>query len=185
LLAELKKHADQAKAQFPDLRSARSINLDPLAKLPVKNKQTGQVTRLDELAVVVPTKGRGVEIRMHSASSRRDIMSAVQASEAFNQQPQPDPDNELVLNMRLEAESTADRLRLVHDACHRWRTGVRDAVRERNAGLSRLADRGSITRADYARVKKAVMKEHDAALKKADEDEKRINKAIESARTEL
>ncbi len=60
----------------------------------------GQTVRLDELAVVVPTRGRTVEIRMHDPASRKAIMSAVQASADFNQQPQADPDNELVLFLR-------------------------------------------------------------------------------------
>ncbi len=132
----------------------------------------GQTVRLDELAVVVPTRGRTVEIRMHDPASRKAIMSAVQASADFNQQPQADPDNELVLFLKVEIERADDQVRRARELAHEWRDHVRHATHRRQK-LHQAWKKDKAVVVDAAhRLDKELAKLQDGALAKIDAVEK-------------
>ncbi|RYO74541.1 hypothetical protein DL764_010800 [Monosporascus ibericus] len=158
------------------LRSGGRFNPDVLGALrvAVTKGSPAETYPLRELAQVIPRGGRTVSILAHEAGSIRAIMSAVQASSEFNQQPQRDPDNELELVMKIEPESRDDVVRRVKAACHEWRERVRRERQRRdklhtawrkegNIGpdLKRTADK------QLDKIIKAKMAEIDAAEKEA------------------
>ncbi|RYP83481.1 hypothetical protein DL770_005371 [Monosporascus sp. CRB-9-2] len=158
------------------LRSGGRFNPDVLGALrvAVTKGSPAETYPLRELAQVIPRGGRTVSILAHEAGSIRAIMSAVQASPEFNQQPQRDPDNELELVMKIEPESRDDLVRRVKAACHEWRERVRRERQRRdklhaawrkegNIGpdLKRTADK------QLDKLIKTKMTEIDAAEKEA------------------
>ena len=153
---------------------------EALGQLAVRDKATGTSTALRELAVVVPGRGRTVEIRLHSAAHRKAVLSAVQASDAFNQQPQVDPDNELVLRLKLEAESVADQTRRAREACHEWRERVREVTRRRRDGLKGGKAARTVGADDFRRLEKELLKLQDGRLKAVEAREKEVIRAIEA-----
>lgn len=123
-----------------------AVDVDAIGAIAVRDSkdQKDKGVPLAQLALVIPRAGgRFVELRMHSASSRKALVSAVSASPLFRgQQPQPDPDDELVLLIRLgtphatdgqggAASETADRVRRVRDLANAWRAQIRRATARR------------------------------------------------------
>lgn len=107
--------------------SAGRFNPDLLGRLTVTtDKARAETHLLRDIAEIVPRGGgRTVSILAHEERHVKAILSAVQASDDFNQQPQRDEDNPLELLLRVEAES-ADEIRArVAALCHERRTAVR------------------------------------------------------------
>ncbi len=137
-------------------------------------KQQQHYYPLRELAQVVPRGGRTVSILAHEAGSVKAIMSAVQASPDFNQQPQRDPDNELELTLKVEPERREDVQRRAKAACHEWRERVRQ-VRQRRDRLHAAWRRDGALGPDLKRtadkeldkIIKAKVADIDAAEKEA------------------
>ncbi|KAI5864768.1 ribosome recycling factor [Durotheca rogersii] len=125
------------RAGLRKLQSGGRFNPDAIGALRVApdRKEPGRTYPLHELAQIVPRAGgRSISVLAHEASSVRAIMSAVQNSPDFNQQPQRAPDNELELLLRVEPDSPDDTLRRVRLLCNEWRDRVR-AVRQRRDKL--------------------------------------------------
>ena len=137
-------------------------------------------TRLSDLAVVVPTGGRTVEIRMHQAGYRKAVMSAVQASPDFNQQPQPDPDNELVLYLKVEPEDAAEQARRAKELLHAWRERVRLATHARTRKHQDWKKDRAVGVDDLRRLDKELSRKQDAVMAKIDAAEKDILKHLSS-----
>ncbi|RYP17971.1 hypothetical protein DL765_004190 [Monosporascus sp. GIB2] len=174
--SRIARHDEHYADALKKLRSGGRFNPDVLGALrvAVSKGSPAETYPLRELAQVIPRGGRTVSILAHEAGSIRAIMSAVQASPEFNQQPQRDPDNELELVMKIEAESRDDVVRRVKAACHEWRERVRRERQRRdklhtawrkegNLGpdLKRTADK------QLDKIIKAKMTEIDAAEKEA------------------
>ncbi|RYO86644.1 hypothetical protein DL762_004656 [Monosporascus cannonballus] len=125
--SRIARHDEHYADALKKLRSGGRFNPDVLGALrvAVSKGPPAETYPLRELAQVIPRGGRAVSILAHEAGSIRAIMSAVQASPEFNQQPQRDPDNELELVMKIEPESRDDVVRRVKAACHEWRERVR------------------------------------------------------------
>ena len=137
--SRIKQQDEHFSSALKKLRSGGRFNPDVIGALrvpaPDAPKGSGTTYALRDLAQVVPRPGgRSVSLLAHEASSVRAIMSAVQASPDFNQQPQRDPDNELELVLKVEAESRDDSVRRVRAACHEWRERIR-AIRQRRDKL--------------------------------------------------
>lgn len=79
---------------------------------------------------MVPRNNRSISLLVNDESHVKPVMSAIQASEAFNQQPQRDAENGLELVMRVEVERPEEVKKRLKDVCHNWRYKVRD-VRQR------------------------------------------------------
>lgn len=91
---------------------------------------------LRELAQVVPRTNRTISLLANDKSHVKPIMSAIQASGAFNQQPQKDPENELELVMRVEVERPEEVKRRLKEVCHVWRERVRGVRQKREKVIS-------------------------------------------------
>lgn len=87
---------------------------------------------LRELAQVVPKGGRTVSLLVHEEASVKAILSAVQMSPDFNQQPQRDPDNPLELILKVEPERREDVVKRVKALCHEWRERIRQVRQKRD-----------------------------------------------------
>ncbi|RYP56162.1 hypothetical protein DL771_012107 [Monosporascus sp. 5C6A] len=174
--SRIARHDEHCADALKKLRSGGRFNPDVLGALrvAVTKGSPAETYPLRELAQVIPRGGRAVSILAHEAGSIRAIMSAVQASPDFNQQPQRDPDNELELVMKIESESRDDVVRRVKAACHEWRERVRRERHRRDKlhtawrkegdlgpDLKRTADK------QLDKIIKAKMTEIDAAEKEA------------------
>lgn len=146
------------------------------------DKTSADAVPLHEMAVVIPTQGRTVEIRMHEVSSKKAIMSAIQASEHFNQQPQPDADNELVLYLKIEPESTEELARRAKDLCHEWRDQVRKGTHKRQKLHQQWKKDSRVKSDDVRLLDRDVKKLQDATMAKIDAAEKEAIKQINSRR---
>lgn len=151
-------------------------------------------TPLAELALVIPRAGgRFVELRMHSAASRKAITRAVQASPLFHgQQPQPDPDDELVLLIRTgspheggtagsseAAAVAAERVRRVSDLANAWRAQIRRATARRQKTHQTWKKDGSVRPDDLHRLDRDLLRGQDKHLARIDTAEKDTLRQLE------
>ncbi|KAI1366231.1 ribosome recycling factor [Xylaria arbuscula] len=133
--SRLQKHAEHFKAALKKMQTGSRFDPDAIGGLRVTvDKKTGDAYPLHELAQVVPRGGRSVSLLVHEAEYVKPIMSAVQTSDQFNQQPQRDPDNELELILKVEVEKPEDLVKRVKAVAHEWRERIR-AVRQKRDKL--------------------------------------------------
>ncbi|KAI8626784.1 ribosome recycling factor [Xylariaceae sp. FL1651] len=162
--SRLRKHAEHFRAVFKKLHAAGRFDADAIGGLRVAvDKKAGLAYPLRELAQVVPRGGRAVSLLVHDAEYVKPIMSAVQASADFNQQPQRDPDNELELVLKIEPEKREDLVRRVKASAHEWRERVR-AVRQKRDKLHATWKKDGSLGPD---LKRTVDKELDKIIKAA------------------
>ena len=133
--SRIKQQDEHFTSLLKKLRSGGRFNADVIGALrvaaPDAPKGSGATYALRELAQVVPRPGgRYVSILAHEPGSIKAIMSAVQASPDFNQQPQREPDNELELVLKVEPESRDETARRLKATCNEWRERIR-AIRRR------------------------------------------------------
>ncbi|KEZ46022.1 hypothetical protein SAPIO_CDS1430 [Scedosporium apiospermum] len=124
------KLSERYKSDLKQFRQGGKSNPDVIGALPVATKG-GETFPLRELAQVV-SRGRSISLLVNDKSFVKPVMSAVQASELFNQQPQRDPENELELVMKVEMERPEEVARRLKDLCHRWRERVREVKTKRD-----------------------------------------------------
>ncbi|KAH8197100.1 hypothetical protein TruAng_008739 [Truncatella angustata] len=174
--SRLAKASETPLENLKKLKAGGRFNPDLIGALRVvPDKQEGGASYpLRELAQVVPKGGRTISILVHEAESIKPIMSAIQASRDFNQQPQRDPDNELELVLKMELEKREDVVRRVKAVCHEWREKVRQ-VRQRRDKVhaawkkdgAMLPDVKRKADTELDKVIKAKVAEIDAAEKEA------------------
>ncbi|KAI0425374.1 ribosome recycling factor [Xylaria sp. FL1042] len=157
----------------PDVLGALRVTVDK------KKSGGGEAYPLRELAQVVPRGGRAVSLLVHEAGYVKPIMSAVQGSSQFNQQPQRDPDNELELTLKVEPESREDLAKRVKAVAHEWRERVR-AVRQKRDKLHVAWRKEGVLGPDLKRTAdKELDKVIKAAIAEVDALEKSTLKASE------
>ncbi|KAK5630622.1 hypothetical protein RRF57_006337 [Xylaria bambusicola] len=130
--SRLQKRAGKSSAL---LKSQIDVKFDPdyIGGLPVTvDKKTGETYPLRELAQVVSRGGRAVSFLVHEADYIQPIMSAVQRSPKFNQQPQRDPDNELELVLKAEVEKPENVVKRIKAVTNEWRDLIRHIRRRRD-----------------------------------------------------
>jgi len=178
--SRLRKHAEHFKAGFKKLHAGGRFDPDAIGAIRVTvDKKEGLVYPLHELAQVVPRGGRAVSLLVHDKEYVKPIMSAVQTNSGFNQQPQRDPDNELELTLKVEAEKREDVVRRVKATAHEWRERVR-AVRQKRDKLHTTWKKDGSMGPDLKRtVDKALEKVIKTAIAEIDEAEKNALKAVE------
>ncbi|KAL7620359.1 ribosome-recycling factor [Parahypoxylon ruwenzoriense] len=185
--ADVQSRLGSHDAHFRDamkkLRTGGRFNPDAIGSLRVApdRKKPGITYPLHELAQVVPhAGGRTISILAYEEESVKPIMSAVQASPDFNQQPQRDADNELELVLKIEPESRDDVLKRVKATCHDWREKLR-AVRQRRDKIHVAWRKEGLLGPD---LKRTVDKQLDKLIKtkmtEIDDLEKETMKATES-----
>ncbi|KAI0186300.1 ribosomal recycling factor [Xylaria flabelliformis] len=179
--SRLQKHADHFTPSLKKMQTGGRFDPDAVGALQVTvNKKAGEAYPLRELAQVVPRGGRAVSLLVHEAEYVKPIMSAVQTSADFNQQPQRDPDNELELILKIEPETRDDLVKRVKAAAHEWRERIR-AVRQKRDKLHVTWKKDKAVGPDLKRTAdKELEKIIKAAVAEVDEAEKNAIKIAES-----
>lgn len=131
--SRLKKASESPVENLKKVKAGGRFNPDLIGALRVQSVgKDGPSYPLRELAQVVPKGGRTISILVHEADSIKPIMSAIQGSKEFNQQPQRDPENELELVLKMELEKREDVVKRVKAICHEWREKVRQVRQKRD-----------------------------------------------------
>lgn len=123
---------------------------------------------LRELAQVVPRSGRTVSLLVNEKAYIKPIMSAVQASPDFNQQPQRAEDNELELLLRVEMERPEELVKRIKEATQGWRERVRQARAKHDKVLKDAKKKGLLLPDALKKVEKEVQKLQDKKMKEID-----------------
>ncbi|KAI0473700.1 ribosome recycling factor domain-containing protein [Xylariaceae sp. FL0804] len=186
--ADVKSRVSRAEAHFREqLRQQRSggrFDAATLEALPVPrrngNSDSSETYPLREVATVVPgAGGRSVSLLVHEAGSVAGVMSAVQSSPLFNQQPQrASPDNPLELVLRVEADRPADVAARARAACVTWRERVRTARQRRDRLHAAWRKEGVLGPDLKARADKELEKLIKAQLALVDAAEKEATKGV-------
>ncbi|KZZ92061.1 Ribosome recycling factor domain protein [Moelleriella libera RCEF 2490] len=125
------------EAELQTILHGGAFNPSVLAALPVHVKGTSSssdnnnntadgVFPLGELAQVVPRAARTISLLVNDRAYIKPIMSAVQSSPEFNQQPQRAEDNDLELVLRAPPQRRDDVALKIRDAAQEWREHVRN-----------------------------------------------------------
>ncbi|KAI9171722.1 Glutarate-semialdehyde dehydrogenase [Paramyrothecium foliicola] len=172
------------KEQLQTLLRGGRFNPNSLGALPVSVKDEAdeaggtRIFPLRELAQVVPRSGsRTVSLLLNDRAYIKPVMSAVQASPEYNQQPQRSEDNELELLLKVEAERADDLVRLVRENTQAWREQIRQARRKHDKVL-KDAKKGGLLPDVLRAAEKEVQKIQDQKMKEIDDEEKKMVKQI-------
>ncbi|SPO02210.1 uncharacterized protein DNG_04883 [Cephalotrichum gorgonifer] len=157
------------QAELKQARQGGALNPASLSALSVPTREGAFPLR--ELAQVVPRANRTVSLLVNDAAHVKPVMSAIQASPAFNQQPQRDPENELELVMKVEVERPEEIKKRLKEVCHLWRERVRGVRTKRDKVISAWKKDGTVT-ADVSKKLGTeltnLMKKELAAVDKAE-----------------
>ncbi|ATY59764.1 ribosome recycling [Cordyceps militaris] len=165
------------QTQIQNVLHGGRFNPDQLGALAVSVKPDGhggggeaaaELFPLRELAQVVPRGGRTVSLLVNDKTYIKPIMSAVQASPEFNQQPQRAEDNELELLLRVEMERPEELVRRVKEATQAWRERVRQARTKHEKALKEARKNGLLLPDALKKVEKEVQKLQDRKMKEID-----------------
>ncbi|KAM5378053.1 hypothetical protein ACJZ2D_004664 [Fusarium nematophilum] len=162
------------KTQLAGMVHGGRFNPANLGSLPVtvKDADAGDGSfPLRELAQVVPRSGRTISLLVHDKAYIKPIMSAVQSSREFNQQPQRSEDNELELLLKVELERKDDVTRRVRDAVQQWRERVRQARSKHEKVLKDWKKSGAVLPDVVKRAEKELQKVQDKKMKEIDQEE--------------
>ncbi|KAK3393790.1 ribosome recycling factor domain-containing protein [Podospora didyma] len=145
------------------------FNADILGALPVQPDKKGSSSSLTfplrELATVAHLGGRRWSILAFEESSVKPIMSAVQKSNDFNQQPQRSEDNPLELTLTIEPERADALTRRAKETCQLWKNKIRDITHKRDAQNKKWKADKTLTKDDYHLIHEKVQKLQDARMK--------------------
>lgn len=170
-----KKGAEHFEEQLKKMRGGGRFNPDVIGSLRVRpDKKSPETFPLHELAAVVPKGGRNISVLVHEATYVKPVMSAIQASPDFNQQPQRSEDNELELFLKIEPEKREDVVRRAKEACHSWREQIRAETHKRGVVIKKWLAEGILTTNDKTRLEKEVKKQQDKRMASVDAKEKEI-----------
>lgn len=144
-----------------------------LGQLQVKpDKSLPDTYPLRELAQVVHRGGRSVSIMVSDQDYIKPIMSAVQNSAEFNQQPQRDPDNDLELLLRIEPENPEEQQKRLKGECNSWKDGVREVLAGRKTKHAAWLKAKHITKDDVKTLDKKVKAMQDKKIEAIEKREK-------------
>lgn len=165
------------KAQLQAMLHGGRFNPSQLGALPVPLPSAGsgggdQTFPLLELAQIVTRPGgRSVSLLVNERAYIKPIMSAVQASRDFNQQPQRSDENELELVLRVEMERPDDAARRVRDVAQAWRERLRQARTRHEKVLKEWKQSGKVLPDVFRRADKELQKVQDKKMKEVDQVE--------------
>lgn len=156
------------------------FNPTNLGSLPVTIKdEAGPATfPLRELAQVVPRSGRSISLLVNEKSYIKPIMSAVQSSKEFNQQPQRSEDNELELLLKVEMERKDEVVRRIKEATQAWRERVRGARTKHEKVLKDWKKNGTVLPDIVKKAEKELQKVQDKKMKEIDQEEAQTIKQL-------
>lgn len=182
LLAAFAPQDTHFKAQLQTILHGGRFNPSSLGALPIPVKSadgTPETFPLGELAQVVPRSGRAISLLVNERAYIKPIMSAVQASREFNQQPQRSEDNDLELLMRVEPERKEELVRRVKDAAQGWRDQVRQARSRHDKVLKGWARDGTVLKDAVKRAERELQKVQDGKMREIDAEEAQTIKMLE------
>lgn len=168
-------------------RAGARFNPDVLGGLKVQMdaKNGGETYPLRELAQVVHRGGRTVSILVSEASYIKLVMSAIQNSPEFNQQPQRDPDNDLELVIKIEPENPDEQTKRAKEVCHAWRDASREVLAKRAKDHAGWFKKKIITKDDRKTLDTKVKKMQDDQLTAIDKKEKEVLQSMASRQTRI
>lgn len=140
---------------------------------------------LRELASIVHRGGRSVSLLLSDAAHVKPVMSAVQASPDFNQQPQRDPDNDLELVLRIEAEDPDDQAKRLRAECNAWKDAVRGVLSTRKSKHATWLKAKHVTKDDVKALDKKVKFMQDKKLEAIEKKEKQLQVELSSRQKRL
>ncbi|KAK2589412.1 ribosome-recycling factor [Conoideocrella luteorostrata] len=171
------------KSQLQTILHGGRFNPSSLGALsiPVKSSDDGTLETfpLRELAQVVPRSGRNISLLVNDKAYIKPIMSAVQASKEFNQQPQRSEDNDLELLMRVEMERKEELVKRIKEATQGWRDKVRQARSKHDKVLKGWGKDGTVLKDVVKRAEKELQKLQDGKMKEIDGEEAQSIKQLE------
>ncbi|KAK3949541.1 ribosome recycling factor domain-containing protein, partial [Pseudoneurospora amorphoporcata] len=169
-------------AQLKTLRSGSRFSADSIGALAVfpDKKNTALTYPLRDLATVAQVSGSGRKwsILCFDESSVKPIMSAVQNSPDFNQQPQRSEENPLELTITVEPERAEDVQKRVKELCQMWRDKLRAESHKREALHKKWKQGGSILEDDVKSLKGKVQKLQDERMRGVAVREKEVCQAV-------
>ncbi|KAG8159504.1 hypothetical protein KVR01_010141 [Diaporthe batatas] len=169
-----------------EFRVGGRFNPDVLGQLRVRpDRESPQTWPLRELAQVVHRGGRSVSILVSDAEYVKPVMSAVQNSPDFNQQPQRDPDNDLELTLRVEPENPDEQLRRLRAEITAWRDAIRAVMAARKLKHAAWRKDNHITKDDAKALDKKVKELQDKKIEHIDRAQKQIVAQMEKRQTRL
>lgn len=162
------------KTQLSNIAHGGRFNPDQLGSLSVPVKVDGEdmgTFPLSELAQVVPRSGRTISLLVNDREYIKPIMSAVQSSPEFNQQPQRSEDNDLELTLRVEIQRKDEIKKRVKEVAQQWRDRVRQARAKTDKQLKDWKKNGVVLPDVVKRGEKEVQKIQDKKMKDIDSEE--------------
>ncbi|KAI6381612.1 hypothetical protein MCOR25_001086 [Pyricularia grisea] len=177
--------AARGEDKLKAIRMGSRFTPEVLGKVPVtlSKKAGGKTVLLEETALVDVRQGRMVQLTLFEAENRKAVISAIQASDQFNQQPQQDPEDPTILTLKVEPEKLEDQLRNAKDIAHTWREGLRKVTNARQKKHAQWKDAKIITKDDRTKLDKVVQKMQDTCMKAVDAAEERAVQALKKARS--
>ncbi|KAK4031505.1 ribosome recycling factor-domain-containing protein [Parachaetomium inaequale] len=181
---DLQTAFDRAEKRFTEdlkkLRTGGRFNADVIGAIPVQpdKKSPQQTFPLRELATVAPLGGRRWSILAFEEASVKPIISAVQRSDEFNQQPQRSEENPLELTMTVEPERADALAKRAKEVCQAWRTKVRDEAHRRGELHKKWRGEGVVLSDDAHKLKDRLQKLQDERMKGILGKEKEVVGAI-------
>ncbi|KAG6058976.1 hypothetical protein E4U17_007198 [Claviceps sp. LM77 group G4] len=176
------------KAQLQTVLHGGRFNPDNLGALPVSVKpseeangahKTTTTFPLRELAQVVPRSGRTISLLVNDREYIKPIMSAVQASKDYNQQPQRSEDNDLELLMKVELERKDDLIRRVKEVTQGWKEKIRQGRSRFDKTLKGWAKKGTVLKDVAHKAEKELQKVLDEKMKEIAAEEAQALKQLE------
>lgn len=157
-------------------RSGGRFNPDVLGALRVRpDKKLPETFPLHELAAIVPKRGsRKVSVLVHELANVKPIMTAIQSSPDFNQQPQRVEDNEQELVLTVEAEDPEEAAKRLKDILNAWRQQVRDVRHKRDQVVKKWWKDNKIVKDDFTKLEKEMQKLQDKQMDKIKAKEKEV-----------
>ena len=168
------------KMQLSNMVHGGRFNPTNLGNLsvPIKDEDGPTNYPLRELAQIVPRSGRSISLLVNEKEYIKPIMSAVQSSKEFNQQPQRSEDNELELLLTVERERKDEVIKRVKETTQAWREGVRRARSKHEKKLQGWKKKGTVLPDLVKRAEKELQKVQDKKMKEIDQEEAQTIKQL-------
>ncbi|KAL6863006.1 succinate semialdehyde dehydrogenase NADP+ linked [Amphichorda felina] len=180
------------KSQLHALLNGGRFNPESLGALAVSIKSSipaddgtgASITSIDtfplsELAQVVPRSGRTISLLVNDRDYIKPIMSAIQSSPDFNQQPQRSDDNDLELLLKIEMERKEDVIRRLKDAAQTWRERVRHSRTKYDKVLKDWKKNKVLTPDMARKAETELQKVQNKKMKEIDDEETKATRQLE------
>lgn len=171
--SKYKEVTERFEKRLQELKVGR-FNPEVLGQLKVQpDRHSPETYPLSEVASVVPRGGRNLSIIVSDPSYIKPVMSAVQNSEKFNQQPQQDPDNDLELVLRIEADDPEEQVKRLKATFNAWKDAAREALAERKGKHAKWLKAKDITKDELKLLDKKTKALQDKEFEAIDTKEKK------------